>query len=198
MILSKKTYVKICPSNYKHWKQIGYDVQSTGGRGGKNTGQRIKVLVSELLSGSNVMVSCICDECGKKYTQRFCRDTDICYPCRKITIMKGNSYGNKNKGKKLPNMTGENHPRWKPNKSSLAEYSYKVRRITEENYVKHKDAINPDNYPRTLCGVDGGYQLDHRISMKWAFEHGLNPKIAGSIENLQMLPWKENLSKSYK
>lgn len=195
MLLSKYVFTKISPKNISYWKEKGYDVKSTGGRGGKNTGQRIKVKVADLLPGSNTDVSCRCDLCKKKYIQRFCRDKDTCYACRKSIGMLGNKLGNKNKGKKFPHLCGPNSVRWNPNKSAYAEYAYKVRRITEETYVKHKDIINPDNLPRTLCGVDGGYQLDHKVSIKWGFYHGLNPKIVGGLSNLQMLSWKENRDK---
>ena len=70
-----------------------------------------------------------------------------------------------------------------------------VRKITEENYNKYKEQINPNNHPRTLCGIENGYQLDHRVSIKWGFLHGVNPKVIGNVDNLQMLPWKENLTK---
>jgi hypothetical protein len=61
--------------------------------------------------------------------------------------------------------------------------------------TKYKEVINPNNHPRTKAGIDGGYQLDHRISIKKAFSIGLNPKIVGSLDNLQMLSWSENIRK---
>lgn len=195
MIISKFSFVKIAPINYYYWKNLGYKIESTGGRKGKNTGQRIKVRISDLLPGSNIDVSCRCDLCGLKYIQRFCRNTNFCYVCRKSLGMKGNTLGKKNKGKKLPNMSGSNHHNWNPNKTEFKKYAYKVRRITEENYEKYKDVINPDNLPRTLCGVDNGYQLDHIVSIKWGYTHGVNPKALGGVGNLQMLPWQENREK---
>ena len=92
-------------------------------------------------------------------------------------------------------MMGENHPNWNPNKSAFQRYAYKVRRITEETYKKYKDIINPENLPRTLCGVEGGYQLDHRVSVHKGFKFGINPKVLGSLDNLQLLPWKDNRTK---
>lgn len=81
MILSNYTYVKITPSNVKYWRAHGYDVVA-GGRGGKNTGQRIRVRVEELKQNSNVMIACRCDSCGIKYLQRFSRNTLKCAKCR--------------------------------------------------------------------------------------------------------------------
>lgn len=39
------------------------------------------------------------------------------------------------------------------------------------------------------------YHLDHKISTKYGFENDIDYKIIGDINNLQMLPYKENLSK---
>ena len=64
-------------------------------------------------------------------------------------------------------------------------------------YEQNKEIINPNNYPRTLCGVKGGWQLDHIITVKECFEKGILPEDASSLNNLRMLPWKENLMRQY-
>lgn len=51
---------------------------------------------------------------------------------------------------------------------------------------------------RGKSGVDGAYQIDHVISIKYGFDNKINPNIIGNIKNLQMLPWKENRNKSSK
>ena len=53
-------------------------------------------------------------------------------------------------------------------------------------------------YFKTLCGVEGGWQLDHIISIKYGFENNIDPVIISSIENLQMLPWLDNVKKGSK
>lgn len=39
------------------------------------------------------------------------------------------------------------------------------------------------------------YHLDHKISIKYGFENNIPPYIIGNIDNLQMLPARENCSK---
>ena len=195
MILSRYAYTKIAPNNYAHWKNLGYEIRPTGGYSARNTGQRIKISVEHLLGGSNVNVSCRCDQCGKKYIQRFCRNTNVCYLCRKTTQMVGNTHGSANKGKKLPHMSGENHPRWNPNKKELITFTNRVHWLTRRTYEDNIDLLNPDRYPRTLCGVEGGYQLDHKTSIKKAFELGWTPEQCADVSNLQLLPWKDNREK---
>ncbi len=75
-------------------------------------------------------------------------------------------------------------------------YSGKVHRLTRKTYEKFKDEINPMNHPRGTCGVDGAYQLDHKISIRTGFDNGLAPEILAEKDNLQMLPWHVNLKKS--
>lgn len=82
-----------------------------------------------------------------------------------------------------------------PNLPAYTKYARKVRKLSELNYVKFHNLINPYNWPRTLCGVDGGYQLDHKISIKECWNKGLPPEEAAKPENLQMITWQENLNK---
>lgn len=82
-----------------------------------------------------------------------------------------------------------------PNRPKYKQYQRDVFRLTEENYAKDIDLINPLRVPRTLAGVSGGYQLDHKTSIRYGFDNGLDPKTIASTENLQMLPWSENIKK---
>lgn len=74
-------------------------------------------------------------------------------------------------------------------------YCNRVHKLSNRVYEENKDVINPDNFPRTICGVDGGYQLDHVISVKDGYEQGISPEEMAVVENLRMLPWRENLAK---
>ena len=75
------------------------------------------------------------------------------------------------------------------------QYRNRVSNLTEKTYEEFYDIINPNNHPRTLCGVPGGYQLDHIQSVKECFDLGIPPESCARLENLQMLPWRENLMK---
>ena len=162
--------------------------------------QKLLVRVSDLPKFSAANVTFKCDDCGVEWKRRYSKkyhkgnyDKDLCHRCSRLNV--GKRIGRQNAIKAGKKNCGPNHHNWNPNKRAFAAYAYKVRRITEETYEAYKHLINPDDLPRTLCGIEGGYQLDHKISIKWAFEHGLNPKIAGSVDNLQMLSWKENRQK---
>lgn len=194
MLLSRYVFTKISSSNVMYWRSIGYDVKG-GGRSGCTNGQRIKVKVEELKPKSNVDVACRCDHCGIKYIQRFSRDKDICYPCRKTSMMIGNAFGTSNRGRKNPKQTGPLHPRWNPNKPEFIVYGTRVRWLSELAYRENIMLINPNNYPRTLCGVEGGYQLDHKTSIKKAYDLEWTPEQVADITNLQLLPWAENRAK---
>lgn len=51
---------------------------------------------------------------------------------------------------------------------------------------------------RGLCGVDGAYQLDHIISVDEGYKQQIAADQIGHINNLQIIPWKQNLLKSNK
>lgn len=76
-------------------------------------------------------------------------------------------------------------------------YARKVHGLSQKVYEENIDIINPNRHKRTLCGVNGGYQLDHIMSIRECFDKNVPPEKAASVENLRMLPWKENLMRQY-
>lgn len=177
----------------KYWTEKGYT--------NLRPQQKLTVKVSELPKFSGAEVLFKCDDCGKEWIRRYSKKftartvyiEDYCYICsRRHTNNHTNKHHVSNKGWMK---SGENHPNWNPNKSDFLKYAYAVRRVSEETYNLYQDVINPQNLPRTLCGIDGGYQLDHKISIKEGYDNHLNPEVLGHITNLQMLPWEANRAK---
>lgn len=172
------------------WRKNGFP--------GLKLGETISVSLDSLPFHTRIQVLYRCDSCGKEklamYGNVSQKPTHLCHDCSQSNKC---SHMNKTRPKDyFPK--GKEHWNWNPNRQVSRDFYYyakRVRRITEETYSKYKDRLNPNNHPRTRCGVEGGYQLDHKISVKWGFLHGLNPKIVGSLDNLQMLPWKHNLLK---
>ena len=78
------------------------------------------------------------------------------------------------------------------------KYYGKVYRLTEKVYNDNIDTINPNRHTRGLCGVDGAYQLDHITPVRFGFDHGIPPEVIADVNNLQLIPWKDNLLKSNK
>jgi len=197
MIIDDYVEITIVPANQKYWLGLGYDIPKVGGRANVNGHHKLKVKVSDLPPKSNVRVRCKCDNCHVEYTNRYARtkDFNFCSDCHRVLIAIGNDYGKANKGKSLPHMSGENHPRWNPDKKEFQEYANRVRWLTEKTYRKNRSKINPKNYPRTLCGIEGGYQLDHKISVKEGFDKNITPEEIASVDNLQMLTWENNRTK---
>lgn len=55
---------------------------------------------------------------------------------------------------------------------------------------------NLPNFEKTgRAGIEGAYQLDHKVSIKYGFDNNIDPEIIGHIENLEMIPWELNRSK---
>lgn len=77
-------------------------------------------------------------------------------------------------------------------------YRNRVHKLSDKVYNENIDLINPNRYPRTLAGVEGGWQLDHIIEVKFGFENGIPPEVLSEPKNLRMLPWKDNLSRNKK
>ena len=68
-----------------------------------------------------------------------------------------------------------------------------VYKITEINYRKYKDQINPNDLPRGR----GQYHLDHKFSILEGFKNNILPYVISHPINLQMLTEKENISKDH-
>ena len=77
------------------------------------------------------------------------------------------------------------------------KYAGLVHRLTKKTYEKYKHIINPNDYPRTLCGIDDGWQLDHIVTIKEGFEKQIPAEKIAALDNLRMLPWKQNLMRNY-
>ena len=73
------------------------------------------------------------------------------------------------------------------------EYSLAVRRKSERTYRLFKDVINPENYKRGHGKND--WHLDHRTSIIFCFKNGISADQCASLQNLQLLPAKQNLQK---
>jgi hypothetical protein len=84
-----------------------------------------------------------------------------------------------------------------PNIKEYKRYAQLVHALSHEIYIKNIDFINPNRYPRTLCGIEGGWQLDHIKTIKECFQQGMPAIEAACIDNLRMLPWKTNLMRQY-
>ncbi|QLA10573.1 hypothetical protein TH2_005 [Shewanella phage Thanatos-2] len=194
MIISKTVEIKIVPNNFKYFTNLGYKLPPLGATKYGFVYYSIHVKIRDLKPSSNVVVECKCGRCGEIYTQRLCRNTDICYLCRKKDALIGNNFGSANKGKKVPCMQGKNHPRWNPNKSEYKAYASNVRRITRLNKPIYSKWENFEKIG--LCGVEGAYQLDHKVSVRYGFYHMIPEEIIGGINNLEIITWEANRKKS--
>lgn len=72
-------------------------------------------------------------------------------------------------------------------------YKSAVKSYTRKSLYKHYYIINPKQFP--IGTGDGFYNTDHIYSIVDGFKNNIDPRIIGSHVNLQMLPWKDNISK---
>jgi len=78
-------------------------------------------------------------------------------------------------------------PEWKA-------YTVDVWRVTNQQPLDLLENIDK----RGVNGQDGAYTLDHRVSIKRGFIENIPPEEIGHIDNLQMLPWEENITKGWR
>jgi transposase-like protein len=77
---------------------------------------------------------------------------------------------------------------------TLTEYKKYKREVWVETNKQPINTLN--NYDkRGLNGKEGVYQLDHKFSIFEGFKQNIKPEIIGNINNLEFIPWEENLSK---
>lgn len=88
----------------------------------------------------------------------------------------------------------QNSEIWKLTATEWQKYKSKVYSLTATNYNNNRHIINPNNYPRALAGIDGAYHLDHIVPIRFCFDHEVPVEICASVDNLQMIPWRTNVS----
>lgn len=80
------------------------------------------------------------------------------------------------------------------NPTEFKYYQHKVHRLTDK--VKHL-VEGYDESKRGKMGVDGAYQIDHIIDIKYGFDNDIPAEDIADISNLQFIPWEENNKKAY-
>jgi hypothetical protein len=89
--------------------------------------------------------------------------------------------------------TFEETKRWVP-LSDLSDYAL-YRKIVWEQTNKN-DLSSLENFEnRGRAGVIGAYHLDHKFSISRGYIDGVSPELIGSINNLEFIPWEENVRK---
>jgi len=135
-----------------------------------------------------------CLTCGKEMYVRPERLESKKY-CSRECMLQSEDYLSHRRKKRRPH----EKPRLrKATTPAYRSYANKVHRLTRTIYEEKKHIINPNNHPRTLCGVDGGYQLDHITTIRYGFENNISAEEIARVENLRMLSWKENLKRNRK
>lgn len=79
--------------------------------------------------------------------------------------------------------------------SNFRKYRNRVAVRSRKNYLKYKNIINPNNYRLGRAGVKGAYHVDHIMSVRIGFEKGISVEKLAHQNNLQVLPWLENIRK---
>lgn len=103
----------------------------------------------------------------------------------------GNYWYGKSRSKELsPRYNGEKF------NNEFKDYYNKVKWLTKQTYMLHKEKLNPKNKLRTLAGIPGGYQLDHIYPVIEGFKNNVPAELLAHIDNLQLLLWNVNLKKS--
>jgi hypothetical protein len=158
-------------------KRIELDVKlSKGAKKGKANTNKIK----------NEIRVCLNEKCLKEFTVKPAMTKKFC--CKSCSTTVNNP---------APKGKGSRPYRVNPNRPEYTRYSQAVHNLSHKIYLENIDSLNPNRYPRTLCGVEGGYQLDHIIPIKECFNKGLSVHEAASITNLRLLPWKVNLMRNF-
>lgn len=65
-------------------------------------------------------------------------------------------------------------------------------------YLTHKSKpalLQGQNIKLGKAGEPGAYHIDHKFSIHQSWKNNLSPIVVGSLHNLQLLPWKENIRK---
>lgn len=92
-------------------------------------------------------------------------------------------------------------PRRKISEEDYQNYqSYKraVYTTSRKIYKQNINVLNPTGLLLGRNGVLGAHQIDHKIPISVGYQLKIPVEVMSIVENLQIIPWKENLHKSNK
>jgi len=143
-----------------------------------------------LIKNNNAYIEVTCPICNeecliKKWSKnpRYCSKSCACYGDTHYNPLT-DWYNDKRTEKSLERLKSGEWKNW-------YEYNKLVRQLTEINYRKYSDTINPSNLERG----HHKYHIDHIITVKDGFYNNIKPKEIADISNLRMLFCKENHSR---
>jgi hypothetical protein len=79
--------------------------------------------------------------------------------------------------------------------ADFRKYRNRIAVRTKKTYMIFKEEINPYNLPLGKCGIDGAHQIDHILTVRQGFEQGVSIEEMSAKENLQVIPWLDNVKK---
>lgn len=93
-----------------------------------------------------------------------------------------------------------------PSRRKISEQDYKdyqkykraVYSASRKTYNKNINLLNPLSLLLGRCGVIGAHQIDHKVPISLGYQLKIPVDIMSTVENLQLMPWKDNLHKSNK
>jgi hypothetical protein len=139
-----------------------------------------------------------CKTCGKEIKKRL-SETNKKY-CSKRCVFQSAEYRKKLSSSNRDYMQTAEYrkAKSKPDTPKYKKYHNRVQVLTRKTYNLYKEQINPENLPRKKAGQEGGYHLDHKIPVRYGFDNNISPEDISNKDNLQMLPWKDNVKKGKK
>jgi hypothetical protein len=75
-------------------------------------------------------------------------------------------------------------------------YKRAVYKASRRTYNLNEATINPNKLNLGRAGTELAHQIDHKIPVSLGYARKIPVTVMADIENLQLLPWKDNLRKS--
>lgn len=135
-----------------------------------------------------------CPTCSKLFNVAISSNQKF---CSRVCLHLNEEYKTKLKSVDRSYMQTEKYKKTllKDDTPAYRRYRNKVTKLTEKTYIMHKEKINPNNHTRSVAGMEGAYHLDHIISCRFGFDNNIAPEVISDVNNLQMLPWRDNVMK---
>ena len=70
-------------------------------------------------------------------------------------------------------------------------YKSEVSKVTNRQPIEFLYGFDK----RGVSGIEGAYHLDHKFSILEGFKQDIEPEFIGNINNLEFIPWRENIDK---
>lgn len=178
MIKEKEVSVVLAATLVPRLKRLGYKLPTHIYRNEIKitTNVKITIKVEHLSKNSHVIITAICNKCGKERKLRYAKYKDLCFKCAAFKI--GLALTGEKNG--MFGIRGPLHPKWNPNRTDEDKLEGKLRFQSKEAQRWSKAIKEKFDFTCQKCNTRGHRLVSHHVE-SWHLRIELRLNLSNGI-----------------